>query len=215
MNTSPLLPVPLLTLLLSGIGPAQSTSYSPPAGYFQLTIAGNRDNHVSIPLVRPAALFFKIASADKTILTSSARKWSKGEFRSADGDPSRVFYAEFCSGALKGVRYRVLDNSEDALYLDTQGDDLNAHSMGAVGFDDLVRLRESWRVGSVFGATDQDLSLEPRADALTPSDSVSRPHPLHGWQGISTVPFVISIFSPPLSIAMNLSASRSILSKGS
>ena len=175
MKTPPLVLMILIALPMSGAVLAQSTSYSPPAGYFLLTIGGAMDNHLSIPLVRPTASFFKVASADKTILTARSGKWTRGAFRCADANQSRVYHAEFCSGALKGVRYRVLDNSEDTLFLDTQGDDLTAHRLGGVGFDDVVRLRESWRVGAVFGATDQEVLLGSRPDALTPGDSVILP----------------------------------------
>jgi uncharacterized protein (TIGR02597 family) len=164
-------------LLLCGEVKAQSASYSPPAGYFQLSIEGESDNHLAIPLQRPAATYFRVGGAEATSLTSRSILWPRGVFSSVSAGTTQrvVYHAEFCSGPLKGVRYRVLDNSEDKLFLDTRGDDLTAHSRGAVGFDDLVRLRESWEVATVFGVSDEDVAIEPRPDATVPGDSVLLP----------------------------------------
>ena len=157
---------------------ADSTSYTPAGGYFTLNIQGQSDNQVALPIYQKVASFGKVSTVSSDKVTVHAKTWNAGDFRvSADTKPG-TYYAEFASGALKGVRYRVLDNSEDTLLLDTEGDDLTAHPSGAVAFDDVVWLRPMWTLSNVFGATETDVVLQPKANPLLPGDSVLTVAPL-------------------------------------
>jgi uncharacterized protein (TIGR02597 family) len=64
------------------------------------------------------------------------------------------YYAEFVTGPLAGLSYPVLGNASGTFTLDTQEDDLTAHSLGeiAVGENgDLVRIRAGWTLVEAFG----------------------------------------------------------------
>jgi uncharacterized protein (TIGR02597 family) len=70
------------------------------------------------------------------------------------------------------VRYQVLDNSEDTLVLDTAGDDLTAHPAGAVAVGDIIRVRPSWSVGTVFGNSEAGTPLQAHASNAAATDSI-------------------------------------------
>lgn len=162
----------LLVLLLTGFAHGESVSYSPAAGYFGLAIRGGSDNQLAIPLVQRAVSFCRVTGVAASQVRTSAGRWGRGRFAFSDGSPEGNYYAEFISGALKGAKYLVLDNSEDTLVLDTEGDDLTAHPMGAIAYDDVVRIRRHWTVGGVLGATDEDIVIRPKPNPLIPGDSV-------------------------------------------
>lgn len=149
-----------------------STSYTPAGGYFTMNVQGGTDNHVSLPLMEKAVAFGSISDVSQDKVTARTKNWTDGGFRYVAGSQNATYYAEFASGALAGVRYRILDNTEDTLLLDTQGDDLTAHRLGAVNFGDVVRIRPLWTVGKVFGATESEVVLTPKPNALIPGDSV-------------------------------------------
>jgi len=149
-----------------------STSYTPAAGYFSLTIKGQSDSQLSMPLAEKAAAFGKITAVSQETVTVRAKNWSVGAFRYVSGTQDTTYYAEFASGVLKGIRYRILDNSDDTLLLETQGDDFTAHPVGTVAYDDVVRIRPMWTIGTLLGTTETDVVIDPKADPLAPGDSV-------------------------------------------
>jgi uncharacterized protein (TIGR02597 family) len=155
---------------------ADSMSFTPAAGYFLLNIRGNSDSYVSFPLVQRVASVGKISGVRSNQIVVGSKIWEPGHFRAVAAQATEPpYYAEFASGALRGVRYRVLDNSDDTLVLDTEGDDLTAHPLGAVGFNDIVRLRPLWTVGGVFGSSESDLKLDPKPNPMIPADAVILP----------------------------------------
>ncbi len=151
---------------------ADSTSYTPPAGYFQVTAQGASDSPVSIPLGQKTSSMARIASVGSSQIVSQSQQWTPGAFRVASGVQDLTYFAEFGSGALRGVRYQIIDNSRDTLVLDTKGDDLTAHPLGAVAVDDVIRIRSLWTVAQVFGSTDSTVALDPKPNLLIPSDSI-------------------------------------------
>lgn len=130
---------------------------------------------VSIPLAQKTVSVGKVVSVGANQLVVQGRQWTAGTFRTPSAMQNLTYYAEFGSGALKGVRYRVLDNSEDTLVLDTEGDDLTAHQMGSVTVNDLIRLRPLWTVGLIFGTSDADVVIGQKPNPLIPSDSILMP----------------------------------------
>ena len=156
---------------------ADSTSYTPPGGFFLLSVQGASDNPVSLPLVRQVNSFGKVTGVSRNQVVIGSKIWTAGQFRAAGvTQPEGQYCVEFASGALRGVRYRVLDNTDDTLVLDTRGDDLTAHPMGAVAFNDTVRLRPLWTLGEVFGRSESELVLNARPNVLIPGDSVIFPN---------------------------------------
>jgi uncharacterized protein (TIGR02597 family) len=156
---------------------ADSTSYTPPGGFFLLGVQGASDNPVALPLVRQVDSFGKVTGVSKNQVVIGSRIWTAGQFRAAGGtQPEAKYFVEFASGALRGVRYRVLDNTEDTLVLDTRGDDLTAHARGGIAFNDTVRLRPLWTLGDVFGKSESALVLNAKPNVLIPGDSVILPN---------------------------------------
>jgi len=148
---------------------------SPPAGYFALEINGGSDNHVSLPLFRAASTHAKVTAVAPDRIICAASKLTPNRFAAAtalDGSPRGAFYAEFTSGRLKGVSYRVLGNSADTIVLETKGDDLTAHPSGALAFGDTIRIRPAWTIAAIFGATDDEVVIEKQPDPSVIGDSV-------------------------------------------
>ena len=154
---------------------ADSTSYTPPAGYFAIPIKARSDNHISLPLVQKAAGFGTVSSAGRDRLTISAKNWAPGQFRRRAGADKASYVAEFVTGPLRGISYDILDNNSDTVVLDTQGDDITRHPRGSIGFGDVVRLRPLWTAASVFGDNESNLQIAPRRNALVSGDAVILP----------------------------------------
>ena len=145
----------LLGLLSAGAvatARADEVSATPPAGYFKLTAQGGSDTLLALPLVRRTAWMGRV-----TAVTSSQVSLATADVV-ADGAaaPSTAgwYYAEFVTGALAGLAYPVSSNEGGTFTLNTQGDDLTAHALGAVvagEAGDVVRIRSGWSVAAVFG----------------------------------------------------------------
>jgi uncharacterized protein (TIGR02597 family) len=145
----------LLGALLLGASGARATEISatPPAGYFKVTARGGSDTWVSLPLVQRTSWVGRVTAvaADRVTLETTA---SVGDDEAA---PSAAgwYYAEFGTGALAGLAYPVLSNTDGTFVLKTRGEDLTAHALGAVvtgAAGDVVRIRSGWTLAGVFGA---------------------------------------------------------------
>jgi uncharacterized protein (TIGR02597 family) len=142
------------------------TAATPPAGYFRLEAGGGRDNRLSVPLVQRAVVIRHVAAAGASTLVLHNAQFVADAYAPTTAGS---FQVQFVTGNLAGVSYKILGNTADELTLDTQGDDLGNHSLGAVvtgESGDLVRIRPYWTVAGVFGQTSGDVSLTPLAGAV-------------------------------------------------
>jgi len=142
---------------------AAETSSTPPAGFFKLTAQGASDNLIALPLVRRGVWLGRVTAVGShqlTLATANAVKTG-----ATTPGVNSWYYAEFVTGALAGLCYPVSGNDGATFTLDTMGDDLTAHALGAVAVGsagDLVRIRMGWSVASVFGdGTDLRLAASP------------------------------------------------------
>jgi len=166
MKTRFLLPLlaGLLALPAAGIAVTVAT---PPAGYARIAAGGGRDNWLSLPLVRRAEFIGRVASIGPATLTFSGPAWPADAYAPA---ATGAYYAQFVTGNLAGMTYKVLGNTANQLTLATAGDDLGVHGLGPIvtgTAGDLVRLRPYWTIADVFGHEIGDLRLAPVA-ALAP-----------------------------------------------
>jgi uncharacterized protein (TIGR02597 family) len=148
-------------LLLAGLTARADTAVTPPAGYYKLTAKGRSDSLLSVPLLPRAALLARVAATSATTLTlAAARPFVDGAYAPTSG---LIYTVQFMSGPLEGVSYKVTGNSGGIFVLDTLGDDLTHHTLGAVAASvtsgDLVHIRACWTVGEIFGRTLNELVL--------------------------------------------------------
>jgi uncharacterized protein (TIGR02597 family) len=144
---------------------AQTVSATPPAGYWKLTARGASDSMLSAPLVKRSALLARVMTVDQDTLTLAAEGVADGAYAPGSGGS---WYAQFVSGALEGLCYRITGNVGGAFALATDGDDLRGHALGVIATGnagDLVRIRPYWTVADIFGADESTLRLDPAADA--------------------------------------------------
>jgi len=144
---------------------AQTTTIAatPAVGYSKLTARGASDSFVSIPLVQRSALVANISAVDHSAVTLSVAGLVDGVY--APG-ASAVYYLQFVSGNLSGLCYKILNNQGYVFTLDTRGDDLTNHPLGAVNTGatgDLVRIRPYWTIGTIFGNAPSQIFLDPIA----------------------------------------------------
>ncbi|MDB6172915.1 MAG: hypothetical protein JWL59_2226 [Chthoniobacteraceae bacterium] len=148
---------------------------SPPAGYFAVELNGASDNHVSVPLFRAATTYAKVTAVQPNQIICAAAGFTPRRFATGIGPggvPQGAYHVEFTSGHLKGVSYRILDNSGDGIVVETEGDDLTAHPLGALAFGDTVRIRPAWTVGSLFGNNEDEVIIEKQPNDFVIKDSV-------------------------------------------
>lgn len=175
----------IFSLLVFAVAARAQTNIAatPAAGYSKLTARGASDSFVSIPLVPRSALVARISAIDHATVTVSATGVADGTY--APGG-SAVYYLQFVSGNLSGICYKILNNQTDVFTLDTRGDDLTNHPLGAINAGDsgdLVRIRPFWTIGTVFGTDPAQVLLDPvaslnrsiysGADAILIPDNVS------------------------------------------
>jgi len=156
----------LILLFLSFLGQlahgwAQEVVATAPAGYFTITARGGSDTILSLPLVRRSHYIGRLDSITADTMTFSSVQWTPSEFApTSDGS----YYAQFVSGPLAGVNYRITDNSANSLSVETNGDNLTGHILGQIATGtagDVVRIRKLWTVGAVFGVIESDTLLAP------------------------------------------------------
>jgi uncharacterized protein (TIGR02597 family) len=119
----------------------------------------------------------RVMGVGANTLTVSGSGVADGAFAPAAGGS---FYLQFVTGNLEGVRYRVLGNTSTVFTLDTAGESLSGHALGAIATGstgDVVRIQPYWTLADVFGASSAALSIEPVVDfsgeAYVGGDTVS------------------------------------------
>jgi len=138
---------------------ADTSSVTPPVGYFKLIGRGASDSFVSIPLEQRSAGLARVTAVTANTLTLSQSGLTDNIF--APG-PAGSFYVQFLTGQLKGAYYKITGNGGAVLTLDTGGDDLSAHALGSVAIGssgDLVRIRPLWTIRDLFGTDEHSLSI--------------------------------------------------------
>jgi uncharacterized protein (TIGR02597 family) len=137
-----------------------------------IRIRGSSDNALSLPYQRPPIDAGKVAAVNAQAVRLQGKNWTPDEYAYAADVQPVTHYAQFDSGPLEGVFYRILSNNADTLVLDTESDDLTNHPLGQVQFGDDVKIVPYWSVAEVFGATEAELVIEPRVSPLFPKDDV-------------------------------------------
>jgi uncharacterized protein (TIGR02597 family) len=148
-------------------------SSSPAWGFTKLTVKGERDNHLSIPMEPHAIMIRQIIGVASNAVLMNGASLVPSQFSQAPGSSNFAHRLEFVSGDLKGVKYRILDNTLDRVILSTQGDDLNQHRRGVVKLGDRVQIRPCWSLGSVLGTTTNDLALTPITSLPAPGTPIN------------------------------------------
>jgi uncharacterized protein (TIGR02597 family) len=167
----------------SSVARAQISVGTPPAGCVRLNAGGARDNWLSLPLVRRTELTRRVSAVAPATLSLSGASLSVNAYAPTSAG---AYYVQFANGNLAGVAYKILSNTTTAVTVETLGDDLSAHPLGAItagASGDLVRIRPYWTVSDVFGGTSGTPLLDPapalsgaiytEADALLFPDNLS------------------------------------------
>ena len=171
-----------LSLLLPALTWGEEVSASPAAGYFTLTAQPRADTHLAIPLTRRPVWVGRItAVAAGQVTLLGAPLPADGQYSAISTGPA--YYAQFCTGALRGLVYPVQSNTGGVFVLDTSADNLTAHALGTLVVDstagDIVRIYPTWTIASVWGANAEELSIAavpaPPATLYLQGDQVRLP----------------------------------------
>lgn len=169
-------------LLASVVCPTSSTyaqtAFTEPVGFYRLTIKGASDNYLSLPIPRPPVFAGAVAAVTANTVRLNGATWAVDQFKFVDPSQPQTYYLEFATGNLEGVFYKIIGNTADTLTLDTEGDDLTAHSLGAIvagATGDAARIRPYWRVRDIFGDSDANLVLEKRPNRFLVRDDIRIP----------------------------------------
>ncbi len=138
---------------LAGLSAQAATALSPAAGFFRLSAAPGSDTSLAIPLHLRSSGGGRVVSATATSLSLDIPGLVEGQYLpSATG----TYYAQFVSGNLEGATYSILSHEAGVFHLETKGDDLTSHPLGAIvvgSSADVVRIRKYWTVSQIFGET--------------------------------------------------------------
>jgi uncharacterized protein (TIGR02597 family) len=150
---------------VASVAQAQTTAFTDPVGYYTLTITGGADNVMSLPMVRDAAFAGTVASGGGSITANSFTALAGASSPNWTTAPKQwvyvpvtqrlTYYVEFTSGALKGLIYRIADNTANTLTLDTEGESLLLRPLpgapaAALASGDSFKIRPFWNVKDVF-----------------------------------------------------------------
>lgn len=188
----------ILGLALSGsLIPASDAveAYSDPSGVCTLTLVGRADNVMSVPMVRDAVFEGSVKTVGANAMTVLSGQvspgWTAAQFQYRDAQQPKTYYAEFTSGALKGLFYKIDNNGADTLTLDTEGDALNAaHSLagnpqGALAAGDTFQIRPYWRIKDLLEENGAPL-IEARPSMTVLKDDIFIPN--YSTVGINKAP---------------------------
>lgn len=176
---------------------AEVVAATPPAGYWKLTARGASDNILAVPLVRRSVLLVRVAAVGQNTLTLALDGVANGAYAPGSGGS---FYAQFVSGALSGLCYKIVSNAGGVFTFETGGDDLRNHALGVIATGDagdLVRVRPDWTVADVFGSDEDTLCIDAVADLTAEpylvSDAILLPD--NGIAGTAKKPVTICFVS--------------------
>ncbi len=141
-------------------------------GATRILIKGASDTRLALPYQRAPVDAGEVSRCASNSVTLLGKAWDSDAFVYAAGAQPRTYYAQFATGSLEGAFYKIIGHSTDTLVLETEGDDLTAHPLGAIRYGDVVKIVPYWTIAGVFGETEADLLLEPRLSPLFPKDDV-------------------------------------------
>jgi len=172
-----------LALALPVLTQAQDTGTVSPGGGTIVTITGNADNYISIPYPNNSYGTVRISAVGEAFVVLGG---DLAAIKDLPFDAEGLYYAEFTTGDLAGVRYNIISLSSTTLFLETLGDDLRSHPAGTIELDDQIRIVRHWTLGEIFGNDDTNILLEPTASLFALKDLVFVPDNLQ--VGINKTP---------------------------
>lgn len=171
-------------LLAASVSPsihAQTSATTDPVGFYKITLTGASDNYIALPMARDAVFAGTVAgsiTANSFTVNagSGSPNWTASQFVYANPAQRETYYAEFTSGALRGLYYKVTANGTNSLTLDTEGDSLLLHALpgaptAALLAGDGVKLRPYWRIKDVFEVAGAPV-IEARPNSFTAKDDL-------------------------------------------
>lgn len=139
----------------------QGMAITPAVGYEKLEARGLSDTYFGIPLVKRPILTGRVDHVTAYAITIST---ISGLDQAVTLENGKSYYVQFVTGKLAGLCLRIIGQEGSALVLDSEGEDLTAHTLGFIETGeqgDLVRVRPAWNVADLFGDTSATLKLEP------------------------------------------------------
>lgn len=138
------------------VGSAQGQQFNLPLASSNVTLYGNSDNYVSVPVHRPAVFQGHVQSVSGNVVTvQGTPEWATGpeQFVYVQGTQSNTYYVEFNSGSKIGMIYTVTDNGSNTLTLNLNGDALDgSNGTGAVATNDAISIVPYWTLGTLFSS---------------------------------------------------------------
>lgn len=160
-------------LFYTNLADAASAS---PGGAVVVTLKGGSDNYISLPFTDESVGTGAVAAVgEELIVLDATTNPLEGLEEVPEFDERGLYFAEFTSGDLAGIRYDIIGYSNNTLFLETFGDNLRNHPAGLILLDDQVRIVPHWTLGQVFGTSAESLIIEPTVTPLAPADIVMLP----------------------------------------
>lgn len=166
---------------------AETVGNVSPGGATVITLVGNADNYISLPYPDANLCTCQVSAVGQTLLVLQGGEEALANLpQEVVFDDDALYYIEFMTGDLAGVRYDIVGESSGNLFLDTQGDDLRNHPVGNIALDDQLRIVKHWTLASVFGDDPSNLIIEPTVIPIAIKDIIFIPDNLR--VGINKTP---------------------------
>jgi uncharacterized protein (TIGR02597 family) len=136
-----------------------------PVGAVSLTIKGNSDTIVAVPLTAmpsySGAVATKAAAGGNAfnLTVSGTTGWTTDQF-------ANLYYVRMTSGAKAGMYYTITANTASQVTLDTAGDDLSG-----IAAADTFKILKYWTLGTLFPPASAGTAANP----LTASEGLGAP----------------------------------------
>lgn len=137
-------------LAATHILPAASTD---PVGAMKMTLSGQFDTRISIPMMRMPVFEGLIDSvSEDNLIIAGEPGWESNQFvfENADNpDPLNTYFVFILTGELEGFQGKILSNTSDTLTIDTGLD-----SLATVAEGDIIQIVPYWTLESLFDGVD-------------------------------------------------------------
>jgi uncharacterized protein (TIGR02597 family) len=179
--------------LLTGSAVAQTTIATDPVGFATINTLPESDSYISVPFTRPPEFTGGIQTASgNTITVAGSPGWTPNQFVYAAGSQSKHYYALIGSGgstnAKEGRTYPITGNTANTLTVDTSTENLSG-----ITANTQVVVIPYWSVGTVFPATDANVSFTPSTSSSALKTQVRVPDDTAS--GINPGPLAIYYYS--------------------
>jgi len=154
MNKFLPLPIFLAALVAAPFVQAQSVA-TDPVGAVSITIKGNSDTIVAVPLTAMPSYSGTVASAAAgsgtafNLNVSGTTGWTSNQF-------ANLYYVRMTSGAKNGMYYTVTANTAGQVTVDTTGDDLSG-----IAPSDSFKILKYWTLGTLFPPASAGTAANP------------------------------------------------------